>query len=320
MATHAPPPRRRPAAAAAAAAAAGAAAAAATSSSFFNVEPFQVSQQETGAPSTSSSSGDLLLRARAAAAQQQQQQTSLSADDEFHRPSRERSRSRGRLPTTADTATASRHHRSLSRRSHRRRSRNNSQGGGGPAATILEGFADSWETIMGGGIEMFRSEAMSLMQVRFGFAFFSFSERRGRSRTSCLTHLPRENKEEGEGWTRGGKKGAREIASGCDDARRERGRTKKRDLLALDPFPFLSPSPPPPTTTQKQQTAPRPRRGSARRSGSGRLPRSPPVQGPQRGEARLAEGLCVARPPLRRDGARAALPGLAASLFGGRVS
>lgn len=126
------------------------------------MEPFQVSQQqETGAPSTSLSSGDLLLRARA---QQQQQTTSLSADDEFHRSSRERSRSRGRLPTTSDTSR----HRSLSQqgRSHNRRRRARNSHHQGPAATILEGFADSWETIMGGGIEMFRSEAMSLMQVR----------------------------------------------------------------------------------------------------------------------------------------------------------
>ena len=135
LATHAPPPRRRPAAAAAAAAAA------------FNVEPFQVSQQETGAaagaPSTSSA-GD--LRARAAAAQTS---ASLSADDEFHHRSSSRdsrSRSRGRLPTTSETSSR---HRSLSQQRRNRR-RNSNQSG--PAATVLEGFQDAWETIMSGGI------------------------------------------------------------------------------------------------------------------------------------------------------------------------
>ena len=174
LATHAPPPRRRPAAAAAAAAAAGAA-----TSSFINVEPFQVSQQqETGAAaaasSASTSSGDLRARAQ----QQTSASASLSADDEFLRRSslsRDRSRSRGRLPTTADTSSR---HRSLSqqRRTNRRLRGSSNQG---PAATVLEGFADAWETIMGGGIEMFRSEAMSLMQVRL-VSFFSFSESGGR--------------------------------------------------------------------------------------------------------------------------------------------
>ena len=140
------------------------------------MEPFQVSQQETGegaaaTTSTNSSSGDL-LRARAAAVSTT---ASLSAADEFHRPShhRDRSRSRGRLRTTTNSR-----HRSLSQQrasSNRRRHRSQR----GPAETVLEGFADAWETIMSGGIEMFRSEAMSLMQVRLSPTSFSISE-------SCL--------------------------------------------------------------------------------------------------------------------------------------